>query len=262
MSRVALSWSGGKDSALALWVMREELGIEPAALLTTYTEAYDRVSMHGVRRELVRAQAAAAGLELVEIGIPAACVNEVYEQRMAAALAVPPLADAETIAFADLYLEEIRAYREERLAGAGREALFPLTARMPAPGPCTSRASVIARSPEVSVGSPSLRRKRFPTQTGPARRPTPSTSVVKRWSGPSRVRAAHETGSFSFEAGWTGRVALWANSTVPVLASTAIADVRPRGTDGARSELVSRETRSPGAASRHRNMLDQTHANA
>ena len=72
---------------------------------------------------------------------------------------------------------------------------------------------------------------------------------MKRWSGPSRVKAAHETGSFSFEAGWTGRVALWANSTVPVLASTAIADVRPRGTDGARSELVSRETRSPGAAS-------------
>ena len=126
MSGVALSWSGGKDSSLALWVLREELGIEPAALLTTFTEDYDRVSMHAVRTELVRAQAEAAGLPLVEIGIPAACVNEVYEQRMAAALAAPPLAEAGAIAFADLYLEEIRSYREERLTGAGREAIFPL----------------------------------------------------------------------------------------------------------------------------------------
>jgi diphthamide synthase (EF-2-diphthine--ammonia ligase) len=74
---VALSWSGGKDSALALWALREELGIEPAALLTTFTEDFGRVSMHGVRIELARAQAAAAGLPLVEVGIPAACVNEV-----------------------------------------------------------------------------------------------------------------------------------------------------------------------------------------
>ncbi len=124
--RVALSWSGGKDSALALWVMREELEIEPAALLTTVAEELDRVSVHGVRRELVRAQAEAAGLPLVEIEIPAACVNEVYERRMAAALASPPLAEAATVAFADLYLEEIRAYREQRLRGVGREALFPL----------------------------------------------------------------------------------------------------------------------------------------
>jgi uncharacterized protein (TIGR00290 family) len=126
---VGLSWSGGKDSALALWVMREELGIEPAALLTTFTEDYDRVSMHGVRKELIRAQAEAARLPLVEVGIPAECVNEVYEARMAAALAAPPLADVATMAFADLYLEDIRAYREERLTGAGREALFPLWGR-------------------------------------------------------------------------------------------------------------------------------------
>jgi uncharacterized protein (TIGR00290 family) len=125
----ALSWSGGKDSALALWVMREELGIEPAALLTTVTEDYGRVSMHGVRRELVRAQAEAAGVPLVEVGIPAACVNEVYEARMAAALAAPPLAEATTMAFADLYLEEIRAYREERLRPVGRQTLFPLWGR-------------------------------------------------------------------------------------------------------------------------------------
>ena len=125
---MALSWSGGKDSALALWALRQE-GVEPASLLTTLTEDYDRISMHGVRGELLRAQAAATGVELVEIGIPAACPNEVYEQRMAAALASPPLADVPTIAFADLFLEDIRAYREERLTGAGREALFPVWGR-------------------------------------------------------------------------------------------------------------------------------------
>jgi uncharacterized protein (TIGR00290 family) len=125
----ALSWSGGKDSALALWVMREELGVEPTALLTTFTEDYDRVSMHAVRRELLEAQAAAVGVPLVEVDIPAACINEVYEERMAAALASPALADAEEFAFADLFLADIRAYREERLAAIGRRATFPLWGR-------------------------------------------------------------------------------------------------------------------------------------
>ncbi|MBS1678556.1 MAG: adenine nucleotide alpha hydrolase [Actinobacteria bacterium] len=126
---VALSWSGGKDSALALWVMREELGVEPASLLTTLTEDYDRVSMHAVRRSLLEAQAAAVGVPLVEALIPAACVNEVYEERMAAALDSPPLAAVEEFAFADLFLEDIRAYREERLAAVGRRATFPLWGR-------------------------------------------------------------------------------------------------------------------------------------
>ncbi len=126
---VALSWSGGKDSALALWALREELGVEPIALLTTLTENYDRISMHAVRGELLRAQARATGIELVEIGIPVACVNEVYEERMAEALASPPLDRASTIAFADLFLADVRSYREERLAAVGRTALFPLWGR-------------------------------------------------------------------------------------------------------------------------------------
>jgi uncharacterized protein (TIGR00290 family) len=125
----ALSWSGGKDSALALWALREELGAEPIALLTTLTEDYDRISMHGVRGELLRAQARATGIELVEIGIPAVCVNEVYEARMEEAMTRPPLDQAETVAFGDLYLEDVRAYREERLATAGRNGLFPLWGR-------------------------------------------------------------------------------------------------------------------------------------
>jgi uncharacterized protein (TIGR00290 family) len=126
---LALSWSGGKDSALALWVLRNDLGIEPTALLTTITEDYDRVSMHAVRAELLRAQVEATGVELVEVRIPAPCVNETYEARMAAAFARPPLDRVTTFAFADLYLEDIRAYREERLTAADRRALFPLWGR-------------------------------------------------------------------------------------------------------------------------------------
>jgi uncharacterized protein (TIGR00290 family) len=122
---VVLSWSGGKDSALALWTMREE-GVEPAALLTTLTEDYGRVSMHAVRRELLEAQAAAVGVPLVEVGIPALCTNDTYEERMAAAMDSPPLAGVDEFAFADLFLADIRAYREERLAAIGRRAAFPL----------------------------------------------------------------------------------------------------------------------------------------
>src|SRR4051812_14698799 len=85
--------------------------------------------MHGVRRELVLAQAEAAGVQLVEVGIPATCTNEVYETRMAAALAASPLAGVRTMAFADLFLADIRAYREEKLAGAGWGAEFPLWGR-------------------------------------------------------------------------------------------------------------------------------------
>ncbi len=125
---IVLSWSGGKDSALALWTMREE-GAAPAALLTTINEDFGRISIHGVRRELLHVQAAAVGLPLVEVGIPTECSNELYEERMAAALDSPALVDADTFAFADLFLADIRAYREERLAPVGREAIFPLWGR-------------------------------------------------------------------------------------------------------------------------------------
>jgi len=125
---LALSWSGGKDSALALGALRGS-GSEPVALLTTVVEDFGRVSMHGVRIELVRAQASAAGVPLVEVGIPASCSNAVYESRMAEALASPVLAGVGTMAFADLFLADIRAYREEKLAGGGWSAVFPLWGR-------------------------------------------------------------------------------------------------------------------------------------
>jgi uncharacterized protein (TIGR00290 family) len=125
---VALAWSGGKDSALALAALQRG-GTEVAALLTTFTDDYDRVSMHGVRRALVRDQAAAADIPLVEVGIPAGCVNDVYAVRMEAAFRSPPLVDLGAVAFGDLFLEDVRAYREERLASAGKTALFPLWER-------------------------------------------------------------------------------------------------------------------------------------
>jgi uncharacterized protein (TIGR00290 family) len=124
----ALSWSGGKDSALTLWTLRSQ-GIEPEALITTVTDAYERISMHGVRRELLARQANATGIPLVEVRIPPACVNEVYEARMAEAFASAPLANVETVAFGDLFLEDIRAYREARLTAGGRRGLFPLWGR-------------------------------------------------------------------------------------------------------------------------------------
>jgi uncharacterized protein (TIGR00290 family) len=125
MSDLALSWSGGKDSALALWVLEGEQ-LRPKTLLATVTEDYGRVSMHGVRRSLLRCQAEATGLPLVEIEIPAGCTNGFYESRMAAAFASEELATVDEVAFGDLFLEDIRAYRESRLAAAGKRALFPV----------------------------------------------------------------------------------------------------------------------------------------
>ncbi len=124
----ALSWSGGKDSALTLWTLRRQ-GVEPVALITTVTDAYDRISMHGVRRELLAKQADAVGAPLVEVRIPPGCVNEVYETRMAEAFASPPLSDVEAVAFGDLFLEDVRAYREQRLAANDMRGLFPLWGR-------------------------------------------------------------------------------------------------------------------------------------
>jgi uncharacterized protein (TIGR00290 family) len=128
-SASALSWSGGKDSALALHTLRREPGGGPGALITTVTADYARVSMHGVRRELLAGQALAAGIPLVEVEIPASCSNDVYEQRMGQVLAESPLREVQTIAFGDLFLADIREYRESRLAQVSKRAVFPLWGR-------------------------------------------------------------------------------------------------------------------------------------
>lgn len=124
--RVLLSWSSGKDSAWALHVLRQQPDLEVVGLLTTLNEAADRVAMHAVRRELVEAQAAAAGLPLWPVLLPWPCSNEDYERRMSAVIHKAKQAGITHTAFGDLYLEDVRAYRIRQLAGTGIEPLFPL----------------------------------------------------------------------------------------------------------------------------------------
>jgi uncharacterized protein (TIGR00290 family) len=127
--RAVLSWSSGKDCAMALHVARTEGAAEVVALLTTVNEVFDRVSMHGTRASLLRAQAREAGLPLIEVALPWPCSNEVYEARMAAAMDRVRQTGASAMVFGDLFLQDVRAYREARLAGTGIAALFPLWGR-------------------------------------------------------------------------------------------------------------------------------------
>lgn len=122
---LALSWSGGKDCAMALAALRAA-GRAPEVLLTTVDEASGDVPLHGVGGELLEAQAAALGLPLVRVAIPPAASNVSYEQRLREAFAAPPLHAVDAVAFGDLFLEDARAYREGRMAEAGLEAVFPL----------------------------------------------------------------------------------------------------------------------------------------
>lgn len=127
--RAWLAWSSGKDSAWALHRARLEGRFDVVGLLTTVTEPFDRVSMHGVRVELLEAQAAAAGLPLVKVPIPAPCPNEVYERAMSESLAKAHSEGITHMLFGDLFLEDIRAYRERQLEGTGIEPCFPLWGR-------------------------------------------------------------------------------------------------------------------------------------
>lgn len=129
VKKVLLAWSSGKDSAWALHLLRRDSSLEVAGLLTTFNEAFDRVAMHAVRRELVERQAEAAGLPLWTVGLPWPCTNEEYERRMAAACERAVGEGIEAVAFGDLFLEDIRAYREKQLAGTGLAPLFPVWRR-------------------------------------------------------------------------------------------------------------------------------------
>jgi uncharacterized protein (TIGR00290 family) len=127
-ARTLLSWSGGKDSALALRALRADPAVRVDALLTTVTDAYDRVSMHGVRRPLLEAQAAALGVPLEVVRIPPACSNADYEAAFGGALAGWAGRGGEAVAFGDLFLADVRAYRERLVAerAPGLAARFPL----------------------------------------------------------------------------------------------------------------------------------------
>jgi uncharacterized protein (TIGR00290 family) len=124
-----LAWSSGKDSAWALHTIREQNEFEVVALLTTVNSVYQRVAMHAVRESLLELQAAATGLPLVKVPIPSPCSNEIYEQAMSAAMAQARAEEVRHVIFGDLFLEDIRAYREARLAACGMTPVFPLWRR-------------------------------------------------------------------------------------------------------------------------------------
>jgi uncharacterized protein (TIGR00290 family) len=123
--RLLLSWSGGKDSAWALYLLRADPAVEVVGLLTTLNEAFGRVAMHGFREELLDAQAEAVGLPVWKVPLPWPCANEVYEALMAEACARAVREGVDGIAFGDLFLEDIRAYRVAKMEGTGLEAVFP-----------------------------------------------------------------------------------------------------------------------------------------
>ncbi|HUB72262.1 MAG TPA: hypothetical protein VL984_17710 [Acidimicrobiales bacterium] len=121
-----MSWSSGKDSAMALHKARSEGAVEVTALLTTVNFDAGRVAMHAVRRSLLAAQADRLGLRLFCVEIPSPCPNETYEARMTDAMAAAKEEGVAYVVFGDLFLEDVRAYREEKLAGTGISPLFPL----------------------------------------------------------------------------------------------------------------------------------------
>ena len=126
---VLFCWSGGKDSCMALHQLRRDPLREVAALLTTVTEGFDRISMHGVRRILLERQAAALGLPLEIVTIPPKCVNTEYESRMEAMLLSWKKRGITEVAFGDIFLEDLREYREKNLARVGMKTLFPVWKR-------------------------------------------------------------------------------------------------------------------------------------
>ncbi len=129
MERLLVSWSGGKDSAMALFEILRNPQYEVAALLTTVTRDYDRISMHGVRRILLQRQAASLGFGLEEVFIPKDASNAEYESSMEKTLSSYLDAGITSVLFGDIFLEDVRKYREERLSLLGMHALFPLWKR-------------------------------------------------------------------------------------------------------------------------------------
>lgn len=126
---ILFCWSGGKDSAMALHELLRQGDVQIVALLTTVTETFNRISMHGVRRELLAQQAQSLNLPLHEVLIPPQCVNPVYESRMEQALRHFKEQGVQKVAFGDIFLEDLRLYREKNLARIGMTALFPLWKR-------------------------------------------------------------------------------------------------------------------------------------
>jgi uncharacterized protein (TIGR00290 family) len=125
-TKTLLAWSSGKDSAYALWTLRQQPDIEVVGLLTTMNSTVDRVSMHGVSQSVLDAQARACGLPLLKVPLPDPCTDEEYQATMSAVIVEARERGVQAMAFGDLFLEGVRAYREAQLAGTGISPLFPL----------------------------------------------------------------------------------------------------------------------------------------
>ena len=128
-TRAWMSWSSGKDSSYALEVVRHDLDVSVTGLLVTVNAAVDRVAMHAVRRSLLEDQADRLCLPLHVVEIPSPCPNEVYESRMAEAISAATEDGVEAMVFGDLFLQDVRSYRENALAGTGVRPIFPLWGR-------------------------------------------------------------------------------------------------------------------------------------
>ena len=137
--KALISWSTGKDSAFSLYEVRRAGEFDVAGALTTVTETFERVSIHGVRQEILRAQCEAAGLPQRIVPIPYPCPNEIYEARMGEAVADAVREGITHMIFGDLFLADIRAYREQKLAGTGIAPIFPLWER---PTPALAQAMI------------------------------------------------------------------------------------------------------------------------
>lgn len=127
--KILFSWSGGKDSAMALYELLKDVTCEVASMLTVVTKDYGRISMHGVREELLELQAAALGLNLEKIYITKNSNNKEYEERMKETLMRYKKIGVEAVAFGDIFLEDLKKYREERLKEVGMEGIFPIWKR-------------------------------------------------------------------------------------------------------------------------------------
>jgi diphthamide synthase (EF-2-diphthine--ammonia ligase) len=184
--KALIAWSSGKDSAWALHETRRTGDCEVVGALTTVSEGFGRVSMHGVREALLAAQLDAVGLPSIVVRIPYPCPNEIYETRMAAALADAKAAGVTQIIFGDLFLADVRRYREEKLAGTGVTPLFPLWQRptdalareMIAAGVETYLASISSSSTRTSRAAASTTRcsptcRRVPTHAARRASSTP-----------------------------------------------------------------------------------------
>ena len=152
--RALISWSSGKDSAYALHEVRSAGAFEVVGALTTVTETFERVSIHGVRQEILRAQCEAAGLPQRIVPIPYPCPNEIYEARMGEAVAAAVRDGITHMIFGDLFLTDIRAYREAKLAGTGITPVFPLWDR---PTPALAQA-MIASGLEAHLATVDLKK--------------------------------------------------------------------------------------------------------